>query len=452
MTGSGRCTILLWVIGVLLVVLTAVGLALLDWRPVVLADGRHLASFEISLCIAGVLWLLAVFIVHRRQWRTATVWLVLGVAVAMRLLTLLAPPILSSDVYRYVWDGRVQLAGINPYRYVPAADDLAFLRDRAVYPHINRAEYAHTVYPPAAQALFAVAAAISPGVFGMKLMMVGFDAVAIGSLFALLRVAGRDPAELLIYAWLPLPVWEFGGNAHIDAAAAGLLAVALLLAARSRWIFTGIALAAATLTKFLPLVVIPAFWRPWNWRLLLAFALTVVALYLPYVSMGWQVLGFLPAYVAEEGFASGHGIFLLELLARVVALPPWASYAYFALVLAMLGVLASRFACAAPPATPHERVVQQAHQALALGAVLLVALSPHYPWYLSWLAPLACLVPRPWALWLLAAAPLLAHGSFEYVAVPGAVYGPAIVLAAYEFHRSRASRLAIPSSIARSVS
>ena len=64
----------------------------------------------------------------------------------------------------------------------------------------------------------------------------------------------------------------------------------------------------------------------------------------------------------------------------------------------------------------------QARQAVILGAVLLVALSPHYPWYFGWLAPLACLAPLPSVLWMLAAAPLLAHGSFEYLAVPGAVY------------------------------
>ena len=75
-------------------------------------------------------------------------------------------------------------------------------------------------------------------------------------------MAGRDPAELLIYAWLPLPVWEFAGNAHIDAAAAGLLALALLVAVRGASVWTGIVLAAATLTKFLPAVVLPAFWRP----------------------------------------------------------------------------------------------------------------------------------------------------------------------------------------------
>ena len=62
-----------------------------------------------------------------------------------------------------------------------------------------------------------MAAIATPGVFGMKLMIAAFDALAMVALILLLRVAGRDPAELLIYAWLPLPVWEFAGNAHIDA-------------------------------------------------------------------------------------------------------------------------------------------------------------------------------------------------------------------------------------------
>ena len=229
MTDPMRRLAMLAAIGVLLVLLIAGGLALLDWRPIGLADDARLAAFIASLCLAGGLWLLAVAIVRRGGLPPRTIWLVLGVAVAMRLLTLTAPPILSSDVYRYVWDGRVQLAGINPYRYLPVADELAFLRDEAVYPHINRADYAHTLYPPAAQAIFALAAVITPGVFGMKVMIAAFDALAIVMLIVLLRIAGRDPAELLIYAWLPLPVWEFAGNAHIDGVAAGLLALALLL-------------------------------------------------------------------------------------------------------------------------------------------------------------------------------------------------------------------------------
>jgi hypothetical protein len=430
MSDPARRLAMLAAIGVLLVCLVAGGLALLDWQPIGLAGEAHLAAFVGSLCVAGALWLLAVAIVRRGRLPPRTIWLVLGVAIAMRLLTLAAPPVLSSDLYRYVWDGRVQLAGINPYRYLPAADDLAFLRDDAVYPHINRAEYALSVYPPAAQMFFALAAMVTPGVFGMKVMIAAFDALAMIALMLLLRVAGRDPAELLIYAWLPLPVWESAGNAHIDGAAAGLLALALLVAVRGRSAWTGIVLGVATLTKFLPAVVLPAFWRPRDWRLPIAFVATLAVLYLPYSLIGWQVLGFLPGYFSEEGFTNGQGIFLLQLLGSVMMLPAWASKVYVALVLAVLGLLAARFAFATErPAASGARVLVQARQAVVLGTVLLVALSPHYPWYLVWLAPLACLAPLPGVLWILAAAPILAHGSFEYLWVPATVYIPAAILA-----------------------
>ena len=92
----------------------------------------------------------------------------------------------------------------------------------------------------------------------------------------------------------------------------------------------------------------------------------------------------------------------------------------------------------------------QARQAVILGAAVLVAVSPHYPWYFAWLAPLACLAPLPSVLWMLAAAPLLAHGAVEYLAVPGAVYGPAAVLAAFDLCRSRSQSLAMPPPAVRS--
>ena len=120
MTDPVRRLTMLAAIGVLLVCLVACGLWLLGWQPVGLADATRLAVFVTGLCLAGGLWLFAVAIVRSGRLPPHTIWLVLGIAVAMRLMTLTAPPILSSDIYRYVWDGRVQLAGINPYRYVPA--------------------------------------------------------------------------------------------------------------------------------------------------------------------------------------------------------------------------------------------------------------------------------------------------------------------------------------------
>ena len=131
-----------------------------------------------------------------------------------------------------------------------------------------------------------------------------------------------------------------------------------------------------------------------------------------------------------------------------MTLPAWAPKLYIVLVLAVLGFLAARFAFTTElPAAPGPRVLMQARQAVILGGVLLVALSPHYPWYLGWLAPLACLAPLPSVLWMLGAAPLLAHGSFEYLAVPGAVYLPAVILAAIDLCR----RLPVPPQALRSV-
>jgi alpha-1,6-mannosyltransferase len=431
-------TAVLAAIGAALVALIAGGLVILDFDAASLENGTRVVAFEVSLCVAGVLWLLAVAVVRRGRLPPRTIWIVLAAAVAMRLIALASPPILSSDVNRYVWDGRVQLAGINPYRYFPADKELVFLRDEAVYPHMNRAETARTMYPPAAQLIVALAAVATPGVFGMKLMFALFDVLAIGALYGLLRFVGRDPSELLIYAWLPLPVWEFAGNAHIDATAAGLLALAMLVSVRGHSVWTGIVLAAAALTKFLPAVVVPAFWRPRDWRLAVAFALALVVLYLPYVSAGWLALGNLAGYATEEGFHSGQGIFLLQLLGTIVTLPDWASRVYYAVALGVLGLIGARFAFGGPlPAAPAARLAIQARQAVILGAAVLVAVSPHYPWYFGWLAPLACLAPLPSVLWMLAAAPLLAHGSFEYLAVPGAVYGPAAILAVFDLRRAR---------------
>jgi alpha-1,6-mannosyltransferase len=424
-----RRVVTLTAIGAALLMLVAGGLALLPL-------GAPVALFMVTICVAGLLWLLAVALVRKGGCPRWMVWFVIGVALAMRAMTLAAPPLLSTDIYRYVWDGRVQMAGINPYRYLPAAPQLVLLRDDSVYPKINRADYARTAYAPAGEALFALAAAMMPGVFGIKLMMLAFDLLALGVVGRLLRIAGRDPAELLIYAWLPLPVWEFAGNGHIDAVAAGLVPLALLVAVRGRAVWAGVLLGLATLTKFLPAVVLPAFWRPRDWRLPIAFVVTIVVLYLPYLSAGWHVFGFLGGYVSEEGVENGHGIFLLELLGRVVTLPEWAASAYIAVALGVVSVLATWFAFGGSmPAAPGIRLRVQARQAVILAAVVLIAISPHYPWYFAWLAPLVCLAPLPGVLWMLAAAPLLAHGAVETLIVPGAVYIPAAALALFDLRR-----------------
>ncbi|MGH7754009.1 MAG: hypothetical protein ACREN5_14475, partial [Gemmatimonadales bacterium] len=138
---------------------------------------------------AFALYLLALGLVARGGTTgPAALGLVLGFALVFRLLLVWTPVYLSSDAYRYLWDGRVQWAGVSPYRYPPAAPELGMLRDLEVYPHINRPT-AVTVYPPAAQWVFALAAAVPPGTLpAWRVLLLLADAVTV---LLLLRLLGR---------------------------------------------------------------------------------------------------------------------------------------------------------------------------------------------------------------------------------------------------------------------
>ena len=108
----------------------------------------------IALAIpASLLTLMATRVAERTPTNRALL-LIFGIGIMLRIYVLLFDPLLSTDVFRYIWDGRVQAAGINPYRYFPGHDALAHLRDATIFPRINRADYAVTIYPPVAEFFF----------------------------------------------------------------------------------------------------------------------------------------------------------------------------------------------------------------------------------------------------------------------------------------------------------
>ncbi len=332
--------------------------------------------------------------------RRAT-WIILATAAVMRVVLLPWPPASSTDIYRYVWDGRVQAAGINPYRYVPADPALASLRDKDIYPNINRATYAPTIYPPAAQFAFRAVAALRGGVIAMKLVMVGCEAVVVAALLALLRQRGLPSTRVLLYAWHPLPLFEFSGSGHLDAIAIAFMLLACVAVDRRRLGLSGGLLAIATLVKFFPLAIAPALYRRWDWRAPIVFAVIALAFYLPFLSVGTHVVGYLPGYANEESLISGDGFLLLSLIDAQTDLPSWAVPAYLATGLAILGVGAvwaiRRLNTTEAAMTP----------ALFLLGVFTVFLSPHLPWYLTWLVPFLCFRPAWSFIYLTCAAPLL---------------------------------------------
>ena len=361
-----------------------------------------------ALLAAGVAYAGLVAVVRRRGVPGLALLVAVGIGLAARLVIVAAPPVLSTDLYRYVWDGRVQAAGISPYRYVPADPALERLRDAkagptAIYPNINRAETAPTIYPPAAQMLFAAIGVTASSIWTMKGVMLALDVLAGVFAWRLLRAAGRPEAWVLVWALNPLVIREFAGAGHVDAASLAASGAALLLAARLRPGWAGAALGVAIMCKLLPAALVPAIWRPRGWRTPVACLAVIIAGYAVYASVGWRVFGYLAGYADEEELSQGGGFLLLRLAAQGGALPHWAPTAYKVAALLLLGGLA--IAIIARRAEPRADVL--AWQAVLLSLSLLVVLTPHYPWYIT-MAVLPAVVAPGWgALWPSVAGPLL---------------------------------------------
>jgi len=434
-------SVALMAIGGALVALVLIGaqLAVAGQSPAEYRVTLH--SFVALSCVAGALYLLAVAVILRRPVPRATFWGILVCAALMRAGAFTTSPFLSTDVYRYVWDGRVQAEGINPYRYIPNAPELSKLRDDAVYPRINRVDYARTIYPPVAEAIYFLVGQINSSVLAMRAAMVGFELVVIFAIVALLDIAELPRERVLIYGWNPLTVWEFAGNGHIDAAEIALIALALLAHARGRKLLTGALLGAAVLTKLFPAVLFPAFWRRSGPKMLAAAATVAAAFYAIYIGVGCKVLGFLPTYFSEEGLQNGSGFFFASALKTVVPSFPITAYPVFAL--AVLAAVAYWIAFLRErPRNPEAEPVASARDVVILATALMLALTPHYAWYFSWLALPACLVPSYSILYLTIAAWFLyldpTHSGLLW---SGLVYAVFPVLAVLEIWWPRRGRV-----------
>ena len=139
------------------------------------------------------------------------------VAMLLRFLFLFRPPELSDDLYRYLWDGLQVLSGHNPYSTAP----LNIQPHNEVSYHllklINHPDLI-TIYPPAAQVIFAAGAYLSKNFLGLKIVLLIMDLMTCILLIKLLSTIGLPAWRAIIYAWHPLPVLEIGSSGHVDGA------------------------------------------------------------------------------------------------------------------------------------------------------------------------------------------------------------------------------------------
>lgn len=378
----------------LLIILGCASFAVYLWSLRAHASADIVWFLQLVL-IASALYIAGCWLIIRTQPNHSTLLIVLIFAVLFRLSLLFAPPYLSDDIYRYVWDGRVQAAGINPYRYAPTDPALEHLRDDKIYSRINH-NYAPTIYPPVAEAIWFATTRVSESVTWMKITMILFEGVAIWAVMQLLALFGLPRQRVLLYAWHPLTVWEFAGSGHLDAIAIAFISLALLARGRKAKAASGLTLACATLVKMFPAVLAPALYKRRDWKMPLVFALTIVLAYLPYLGVGARgVIGFLPGYAQERGMFSGEQFFILTAVRRLPLgfhVPTWAFIVFTMLILAIvaLWILAKQ-------TDDYDRYLTDG---LIMACTFTVLLAPDFPWYFAWLVPFLCFVPSMPAIYL----------------------------------------------------
>lgn len=207
-----------------------------------------------------------------------------GSALLFRLLLLGALPALSEDYARFIWDGRLVLNGVNPFRYLPselmaggAGPNVPI--DAWLYDQLNSPNY-FTVYPPVNQAIFALAAWVSPtSLLGSVVLMRGLIIIAeVGTVWLMVKLLThykKDPNLALLYALNPLVILELTGNIHFEGMMIGFVLLAVWVWVRSakkpqtetrRMSLSAGAFALGVGTKLLPLMLLPLVVRQLGWR------------------------------------------------------------------------------------------------------------------------------------------------------------------------------------------
>jgi len=342
---GARATVRLALLGGTLLALVA----LLAWVSAAFVPGgdEPLPLALGLLAAATIVWWLAVIVSHRRGTATGrrALTIIIGFALAYRLLLLPSWPIQEIDFYRYLWDGRVTLHGVNPYHHspydideallpgnpatTPAATALAALSQQSptVQTIFERVHYRDvpTAYPPVAQVVFAIAAALAGPAASVwahvalwKGVLLVFDLGTLTLVVVLLRQLQLPAVWCIAYAWCPLVLKEYANSGHFDAIAVFFSVAALVLlvriqASRGRQPPEGeqpsdrslphggltppagltlafVALALAVLSKTYPIILLPAFAAyavgRFRWQALLplmAFAAVLIASYVPVV-------------------------------------------------------------------------------------------------------------------------------------------------------------------------
>lgn len=340
-------------------------------------------------------------------------WILIA-AVAFRLTFLWSSPVLSDDIYRYIWDGHVAASGIDPYRYTPEAPNLFGLRDSTLYPLVSHKDV-HTIYPPLLQLLFQALAVFTISPLGFKIVFIVFDVATIVVLLKFLTSMERPLGWAIVYAWNPLVVLETSWSGHADTVGVFFLLVGLMWAVRARSVWASAFLALSGMAKFFGLVFLPFLedvrvrWRTIALALLAASAITI-GCYLPFLEgrhhwftgmdryvETWEFNSSLYSvveaiYEQQIGRSTAGSVFGFETDNQARWLARTTLFAAVAMTWILL--LIAHYG-----RSYHNQKSNLLRVAFLLTGLALLTSPTLHPWYLLWIIPLLCFFPN--VAWIL---------------------------------------------------
>jgi alpha-1,6-mannosyltransferase len=325
--------------------------------------------FMASLTLAGVAYLFAnreFFTRPRFPRRMVILGLILAAVWQIEFLRI--PSAAGEDIHRYVWDGRLQRLGYNPYVVVPSDPAVKGLHTSETR-NMSSPDLP-SPYPPGAQLFFRGVTSIRESTFAMRTAFVICDFAIAFVLLDMLRLNRQGGHLVLAYAWNPLLALEVAGSGHIDILGALLLLVSLAALGR-RWRTTAaVGLGLAISIKLLPVVLLPLYWKRIRIRDAALAAIVVGLLYMPFLRHGHLSTGSLGTYVQSFRF-NGPVFAMLDHVA-----PP----RLLAGLAVLVGLVIATWIRGAAPEWSAEVVAWPMAASLLFSPVV-------FPWYLLWLVP-----------------------------------------------------------------
>jgi len=251
---------------------------------------KSIPCFAILYISSFIAYIFAVFYISKDEEiieqdnssSTKVLWAIIIFSLIFRLTLLPMTP--SDDIYRYLWEGKLQLNGISPYSHPPESSSLEHLRD-GFFSGINH-KHLPTIYPPLTLMVFTIADYISHTIISMKSVFLIFDVLSIFILLRFLRVMGKNIHNVLTYAWSPLILISFAARGHCDSLQIFLVLLALYLYAMRKNMRTVVSIALAVMSKFIFIIIVPFLISGKKFNYVVVLFAVIAVLYLPYMSAG----------------------------------------------------------------------------------------------------------------------------------------------------------------------